>query len=861
MRLSLRRTLVRFVLCSAKFRTLRFCRTALSRQGVTTMERGTKAKSIKFITYYLQLITSSMFNKFSLLAFRNLIRHKGFTLLNITGLAAGLTCFIFIASWIQDELSYDTFNSKADRIVRVISKSTTPSETFYQAVTGAPLANALKTDFPEVENTVRFEQKGAIVKFGNNQSDEDGILLTDPSFFDVFDYRLLQGNAKTALNDPYTIILTESMAKKYFGNEDPVGKALLIYLYDSTGRGALYKVTGVMPDAPKNAHFTFNFLASFKTLETYAPEAAAEWDKNDFYTYLLLRNKSDIKKIKAKLPAFAERHTEKYMQEANTHLDFSVQPLTSIHLNSHLRYEIAPTGSMENVYIFATIGIFILLIACINYMNLATARASERAKETGVKKVLGAQKMQLIFQHVGEASAVTFTSFLAALLLAAIFQPVFKELSGKEFLLFHSPGLLLLLFAITLVLGILSGIYPAFLITAYKPAEVLKGKLISTSGGIQLRKSLVVLQFTITIILIAGILVINSQLSYIQHKDLGYKKDALLTLKTNGNTDVIENYEAFKNAVLSKPLVTGITTSNAILAGGLGNRGVTTVSGNGDRITSILYNLKADENYINVYGMRMVAGRNFYTNIIADSTSYIINEAAVKSFGWKNEEDAINKPFSATGKEGRIVGVVKDFHFNSLHQQVEPLVIMPRLPDQRFSQISVRIAMNDPKKAIEWIEDNWKKNFPGALLEYGFMDKKLNDQYLAENRFSKFFLYFSILSLIIACLGLFGLTAFTVRQRVKEIGIRKVLGASVSNIAAMLSTDFLKLVFVSAIIAVPVAWYVMNKWLQDFAYRVNISWWMFALAGIITMCIALLTISFQSIKAAIANPVKSLRTE
>jgi putative ABC transport system permease protein len=516
---------------------------------------------------------------------------------------------------------------------------------------------------------------------------------------------------------------------------------------------------------------------------------------------------------------------------------------------------------MENIYIFVTIGVFILLIAYINYMNLATARSSERAKETGVKKVLGAKKMQLIFQHLGEALAVTFTSFLAALLLAAILQPVFKELSGKELLLFYSPGLLLLLFAITFVLGILSGIYPAFLITAYKPAEVLKGKLTSTSEGARLRKSLVVLQFTISIILIAGILVVNSQLSYIQHKDLGYKKDALLTLKTNGNTDVIQNYEAFKNAVLSKPFVTGITTSNAILAGGLGNRGVTTVSGNGDRITSILYNLKADENYINVYGMKMVAGRNFYSNITTDSTSYIINEAAVKSFGWKNAEDAINKPFSATGKEGRVIGVVKDFHFNSLHQQVEPLVIMPRLPDQRFSQISVRIAMNDPQKAIDWIADNWEKNFPGALLEYGFMDKKLNDQYLAENRFSKFFLYFSIFSLIIACLGLFGLTAFTVRQRVKEIGIRKVLGASVSGITTMLSTDFLKLVFISAIIAVPVAWYVMNKWLQDFAYRINIEWWVFVVAGLAALLIALITISFQSIKAAIANPVKSLRTE
>jgi putative ABC transport system permease protein len=801
-----------------------------------------------------------MFKKFSLLAFRNLAKHKSFTLLNIAGLAAGLTCFIFIVSWIQDELSYDTFNSKDDRIVRVVSKSTTPSETFYQAVTGAPLANALKSDFPEVENTVRFEQKGAIVKFDDNQSDEDGILLTDPSFFNVFDYHLLQGNAKTALNDPYNIILTQSMAKKYFGNDNPLGKALLIYLYDSTGRGALYKVTGVMPDAPKNAHFTFNFLASFKTFETYAPEAAAEWDKNDFYTYLLLRNKSDIQKIKAKLPAFAERHTEKYMREANTRLDFSVQPLTSIHLNSHLRYEIAPTGSMENIYIFATIGIFILLIACINYMNLATARASERAKETGVKKVLGAQKIQLIFQHLGEAVTVTFTSFIAALLFVTILQPVFKELSGKELLLFHSSGLLLLLFAITLVLGILSGIYPAILITAYKPAEVLKGKLTS-SGGAGLRKSLVVLQFTISIILIAGILVVNSQLSYIQHKDLGYKKDALLTLKTNGNTDVIENYEAFKNAVLSKPFIKGITTSNAILAGGLGNRGITTVSGNGDRITSILYNLRADENYINVYGMKMVAGRNFYSTITADATSYIINEAAVKSFGWKNAEDAINKPFSATGKEGRVVGVVKDFHFNSLHQHVEPLVIMPRLPGERFSQISVRIAMNDPQKALDWIADSWKKNFPGALLEYSFMDKKLNDQYVAENRFSKFFLYFSMLSLIIACLGLFGLTTFTVRQRVKEIGIRKVLGASVSGITAMLSTDFLKLIFISAIIAVPIAWYIMNKWLQDFAYRITISWWVFVVAGLAALLIALITISFQSIKAAIANPVKSLRTE
>src|SRR6266496_2245037 len=751
-----------------------------------------------------------MFKNFSLLTFRNLTKHKAYTLLNIAGLAAGLACFAFIASWIKDELSYDTFNSKANRIVRVVSKSTTPSETFDQAVTAAPLAHALKTDFPEVENSVRFEQKGAILKFGNNQSDEDGILLTDPSFFDVFDYHLLQGNIKTALNDPYNIVLTESMAKKYFGKEDPIGKALLIYLFDSTGRGALYKVTGVMPDAPKNAHFTFNFLASFKTFETYAPEAAAEWDKNDYYTYLLLRYKSDIKKIEAQLPAFAKRHTEKYMQQANTRLDFSLQPLTSIHLNSHLRYEIEPTGSMQNIYIFATIGIFILLIA---------------------------------------------------FMLAGMLQPVFHQLSGKELLLFHSPDLLLFLFAVVLVLGILSGIYPAVLITAYKPAEVLKGKLTSASGSAWLRRSLVVLQFTISIVLVAGILVVNSQLSYIQHKDLGYKKDALLTLKVNGNTDVINGYEAFENDVLSKPLVNGITTSNSILAGGLSNRGVTTVSGNGSTVTSIIYNLRADQNYINVYEMKMVAGRNFYKNIIADSLSYIINEAAVKSFGWKNAEDAINKPFNTSGRDGGVIGVVKDFHFNSLHQRVEPLVIMPRLPNERFSQISARINMSNPQKAINWVEKNWNKNFPGALFEYVFMDKKLNEQYIAEDRFSKFFLYFSILSLLIACLGLFGLTAFTVQQRVKEIGIRKVLGASVSNITTMLSKDFLKLVFIAAVVAFPIAWYAMNKWLQDFAYRITTSLWMFVAAGAAAFLIALITVGHQTIKAAVANPVKSLRTE
>lgn len=802
-----------------------------------------------------------MFKNYFKIAWRSITKNKIYTVLNIAGLSLGLTCFVFITSWIKDELSYDAFHSKADRIVRVVSKSTTSSEIFEQAVTSAPLANALKTDFPEVESTVRLQNKGAIVKYGNVQADESGILFTDPSFFNIFDYQLLQGNPAIALNDPYAIILTKTMAKKYFGNDDPVGKTIMIYLFDSTGRGAPYKVTGILPDAPKNAHFTFNFLVSFKTFETYSPGAAAEWGKNGNYTYLLLRDKSDITKLQLKLPAFAQKHDEKKAEYADNRLDFSLQPLSSIHLTSHLRYEIAATGNMQNIYIFATIAFFILLIAGINYTNLTTARASERAKETGIKKVLGAAKTQLVFQHCIESLVIAFISLIIAFMIAWVLQPVFFQLSGKDLLLFQSSDLLPFLFLVTLILGILSGIYPAIIIMKYKPVEVLKGKLLSTSGGIWLRRSLVVLQFTISIVFIAGILIVNSQLKYIQHKNLGYNKDALLTLKTNGNSDIIQNYEAFKNDILANPLVTGITTSNATLAGGLGNRGITTISGKGDKITSIIYNLKADQYYIDVYRIQMAAGRNFYENILADSLSYIINEAAVKSFGWKNATEAINKPLNAVGLEGKIIGVVKDFHYNSLHQQVEPMVIMPNLAGQRFSQISIRVSMADPQKAIDLITKAWNKDFQGALMEYNFMDKKLNEQYLSEERFSKFFFYFSILSLLIACLGLLGLTSFMVHQKIKEIGIRKVLGASVGNIVYMLSKDFVALILIAFVAATPVTWWIMHKWLQSFAYRINISSWVFAVAGISVLLIALITVNLQAIKAAIANPVKALRAE
>lgn len=805
-----------------------------------------------------------MIKNFLLIAYRNLKKNKGYTLLNILGLSAGLTCFAFIAVWVKDELSYDRFNENADRIVRVVGKVTTEAESFDHTVTAVPMAKALREDFPEVQNTVRIDKNdGIVIRHGAKQFFEDKILLTDPSFFDVFSYKLSEGDQKTALDEPYNIILTTSMAKKYFGNEDPLGKTLMILLYDSTRHGALYKITGVIPDPPKNAHFSFNFLASFKTLEHDEPESITEegWGSNGYYTYILLKDKNDITKLQSKLPAFAERHIGKKMKEWKMRYDFTLQPLTSIHLQSNRRYEIEPTGSMQYIFIFSTIGVFILLIAGINYMNLATARSAQRAKEVGIKKVLGAGKTELVLQYLVEAIVVSFVSLLVSFVFCQLLQPVMYQLTGKTISIFGETGLLFFLAGIAVLLGIGAGLYPAFFLTAYKPVNVLKGSMQSPAGGVWLRKALVITQFTISVVLIAGILVVNSQLSYIQHKDLGYKKDALLALKVNGNSDVVMNFSAFKNAVLSNPLISGVTTSNSLLGFGLGNSGATTVNGDGKAITTSIYRLKVDQDYVKVHGMKIVAGRNFSENIIGDSSSYIINEAALRSLGWGNAENAINKPFSMGGDGGRVIGVIRDFHFNSLQHAVEPLVILPRMPRNGFSQITMRIDMSKPKEVLKIIADNWKKYFPEYNFEYSFIDKKLQEQYKSEERFAKFFLYFSVLSLLIACLGLFGLTAYATQQRTKEIGIRKVLGASVKGIVTLISKDFLKLVLIASVIAFPLSWWVMNKWLNDFAYRIHIGWWVFLIAGGIALFIALLTVSVQAIKAAIANPVKSLKTE
>lgn len=802
-----------------------------------------------------------MLRNYLKIAWRNLSANKTHSFINIIGLSTGLTCFTLIALWITDELSYDKFNRNYDRIFRLVTTAKTETGIEESAVTSAPMAKALKGDYPEVENTVRLRMREEIVTHNGQQVLQPEILLTDPSFFDVFSYSLTKGNAATALNEPYSIILTESTAKKYFGNLDPIGQTLTLNMYD-TGYGAAYKITGIMADPPKNAHFTFTMLASFKTIEVADPGTLTidGWGDGSYYTYLLLKKNVDHKAFSSKIAHFYGKYIGDLFKVWGPIYSYKLQPLRDIHLRSNLQYEIAAVGSITQVYIFSTIGIFILLLAGINYTNLATARSVSRAKEVGIKKVAGAGKDQLILQYLAESVCTAMVALLVSFLLSKLLQPFFYQITGKDLSFISSVPLLLFLLGLTIFWGILSGMYPAIVLSAFKPAVVLKGSFKSSDKGTSLRKVLVVSQFVITMILVAGIVIVYAQLSYIKHKDLGYDKEALLFLRVHGNTDVIKGYGAFKNELQNNPLISGVATSNSLIGGGLGSGGAETVDIEGRSMQVSTARVRIDADYFNVYGIKLLAGRNFTATAATDTIrKVILNETAIKRFGWKEPQAAIGKPFRMGNRTGVVVAVTNDFHYNSLQQVIEPLAITPL--DGGFSRITLRIDVKKADRAIAAIESSWKKHFPAALFDYGFLSQQIQLQYEAEERFSKIFLYFSVLSLLIACLGLYGLISYTIFQKTKEIGIRKILGATASGITAKLSASLVRPVLIACFISMPIAWYVMSSWLQNFAYRIDLSWWMFTAAAVLVLLIALMTVGFQAFKAAIANPVKSLRTE
>ncbi len=799
-------------------------------------------------------------------AFRNLMKNKGFTFINVFGLTLGLATCLLIVFYVFDELSYDRYNSKADRIFRVNNEIKFGGMENSYAVTGAPAAAALKADFPEIEQVARLRNRGGNqVRKGNQNIQEDMMVYADNSIFDVFTLPMLQGDPTKALAAPHAMVITENMAKKYFGRVNAVGETLTI------NDSIRYKITGIIKNIPAQSHFHFDFFMSMPTL---AESRETTWFNNNFSTYVLLRPGTDPETFRAKLPAFIVRHAGAELQ-ALLHKDFktfekdggyfryNIIPLTDLHLRSASIDEIEPNGNISYVYIFSATAIFILLIACVNFMNLSTARSANRAKEVGVRKVLGSPRKALIAQFLTESILVTLAGAILAVLAAWGFLGLFNQISGKQLVVTGQilGWLLPAMLIIIVVVGCLAGSYPALFLSGFQPIQVLKGKLAGGFKGSGLRSILVVVQFAISIFLIVGTLVISNQLRYIQNKDLGYKRDHILVVQ---NTWALGNAaKAFKDEVKQLSDVQGASFSNALPTDPNTNSTTYFKDPVIDQKRSILtYDWSVDEDFVPTLGIKMIAGRNFQKDMKTDTAAVVINESFAKMLGYANP---IDQPIYAPGDANfsktvklRIIGVVKDFNFKSLRDNVSPMLFNL---NQGSSQLSVRINSANIPALLDKIKTKWKDLSPNRQFSYSFLDDNFDALYRAEQRTGAISIAFTTLAIIIACLGLFGLAAYAAEQRTKEIGIRKVLGANMSIIVGMLSKDFIKLVLIAIVIAVPAGWWAMHSWLQSFAYRQEIQWWVPVVAGTAAIAIAFITISFQSIKAALTNPVKSLRSE
>jgi len=801
-------------------------------------------------------------------AFRSLMKNRGFTALNVLGLSLGLASCLLIILYVVDELSYDRYNTKAARIYRVNEDLKLGQNNVLYAVCMPPLAQALKSDFPFVENAVRIKRTGSLhIKKDGINILENNIAFADPSLFDVFTLPMINGSPSTALAEPNTVVITESTAKKYFNSTNVVGKTL------TADDHTFFKVTGVIKDIPEQSHFNFDFFIS---MSTFPDSRSTEWLRSDYNTYVLLRNATDHKKLEAALPAFLNKYSGPQLQaqlkltvaafeKSGSFFHLNLTPLTDIHLHSNRTGELGPNGTIEYVYIFSAIALLILIIACVNFMNLSTARSSGRAREVGVRKVLGSSRTNLVFQFLTESVLVTFASTIIASFAAVELLPALNHLAAKnitihtETLVWLIPALLLII----LVVGSLAGSYPALFLSGFNPVSVLKGKLSAGFKGSGLRNVLVVVQFSISILLIIGTLVIYNQLSYIQNRDLGYNRNQVLVI--NNAFELNNQAGIFKDEVKQLPGVVDATLTGFLPTAKQSNTSIFYKDATLDQKSSIFpQTWSVDEDYIQTLGMKMVAGRSFSKQMMTDSSGIVINEAAAKFLGLT---DPLNKTlYRSNGgnnvlsntKQYHIIGVVKDFNYSSLRQVISPVVL---ILGQNTGAVSIRLSTQNLPAMMAQIKDKWKAQQPNVQMDFSFMDQDFDASYRAEQREGTIFTVFTSLAIVIACLGLFGLAAYAAEQRTKEIGIRKVLGASVPAIAGMLSLDFIKLVLIAIAFSLPAGWFFMNKWLQGYAYRIHIQWWTLAIAGIAALLVAFITIGYQSIKAAVANPVDSLKAE
>lgn len=806
-----------------------------------------------------------MLKNYVTIALRNLLRHKGYSLINILGLAVGMASCILILLYVHDELSYDQHHEQADQIYRVTREwfNSDGSSSLHLGHVAPPIGPLLKNDFPDILQMVRIKSGGnPLLRHGDKVFQEERFYFSDPNILEVFTLPLRKGDPQNALADPDGVVLTLAMARKYFGNEEPLGRVLNI------DNQADLKVTGVMQDMPANSHFHFDFLGSMKLLERVLGEDEFKnWGSNNYATYLLLPKNYHVENFLKAVPDFIGRHHPDG-KEAIPQTTLHLQRLTDIHLFSHLDSEIEANGNIAYVYIFSAIAFFLLLIACINFMNLATARSANRAKEVGLRKVVGADRRQLIRQFLGETVVMALLALLLAVVLVEVALPKFNAFAGKELAL-RSQGLFFILtslLGVTLFVGIVAGSYPAFFLSRFQPVAVLKGQKIGSARS-RFRSVLVVFQFAISIILIVGMGIVYNQLEYCRTKNLGLNKEHIVVLPVEQGREIVRRYPHLKNQLLQHPQIVSVAASKRVPSGRLldSSGGSVPVGDKYEPLTFRIANVRVDHSFIDTYGIQMAAGRNFSVEFPTDSTAaFILNETAVRKIGWPSPEAAIGKPFQYGNRQGRIIGVVKDFNYESLHQPITPIVLL--IAPQSFNSISVKIRAEQPADiaaTLEFLKQKWQEFRPNFPFQYSFIDERYEQLYQNEHRLGRIFGAFSLLAIFIACLGLFGLASYTAEQRTKEIGVRKVLGASLGNIVFLLSKEFARLVAVATLVSWPLAYFAMSRWLQEFAYRININHQSltFLLAALLALAIALVTVSFQSLKAALANPVEALRYE
>lgn len=810
-----------------------------------------------------------MFKNYILIAIRNLQRHKSYSFINIFGLAIGMACCLLIFLYVQDEFSYDKYHTNSDNIYRLALEgyASNTSQKINTARSGSPWGPVLVKDYPGVLNAVRFKTPLSrwLITYEGKKFYEKGFYFADASVFEVFDFELIHGNPATALTAPNTVVISEAMAKKYFGNNDPVGKVISADLvYDFT-------ITGIVKNTPRNSHIKFDFLGSFATLEGPANKQGAfiyggnlsdmsNFALNiDVYTYLQLDENYTVSEFEAMMPGFLNKYLGDIIKNLGIKLQPYLQPLEEIHLRSNLDAEIAANSDISYVYIFSAISLFILLIACVNFMNLATARSANRAKEVGLRKVVGSDRKQIIIQFLGECIFLSFLSLVLAIGLLYLLLPIFNTIAMKELHLSFSFLFILGLTGLVLLVGVVAGSYPAFFLSAFRPATVLKGSLKAGASNSRLRQFLVVVQFTLSILFIIGTGIVYSQLEYIQDKRLGFDKEQVIVIPMV-DPPTRFNYMAYKSELLQNSNVSFVSASNSV-PGGLISINLIHPEGipAGDNIS--IEQLIIEHDFIKTLGIEIVQGRDFSISFATDTMeAFIINETAVQQLGWS--DSPLDKRIQMGNfKKGRVIGVVKDFHVRSLHQRIEPLLIHLAPSPDPFINLIIRINPENIASTLIFIEEKWHKVYPNHPFEYSFLDEDFDELYRSEIQRGKVFIAFSTLAILIACLGLLGLAAFTAEQRTKEIGIRRVMGASIGSIVGLLSLEFVKLILIANVIAWPLAFLVMRKWLDNFAYQTNIGIDTFILSGLISLVIALLTVSYQSLKAALANPVEALKYE